>query len=74
MAEEDYELWCICETESRPVKVFISPTKDIYDLTDLIAEKRFSWNYTAGDLILTKVRYIMISMQRYDLIMSRRLM
>jgi hypothetical protein len=72
--EEDYEFWCLCENDQQPFRFFISPTKIVFDLKMLIVEGRFKGNYHAAELTLTKVRHIMISMQRYDLITSRRLM
>jgi hypothetical protein len=60
MTEENYELWYLLEHEPIVFKVSISPTKDVYDLKELIRQLHGQalQQYSAGYLIIMKVRHI----------------
>ena len=67
MAEEkleNYDLWCLCEHNTNPFKVSISPTRTIFSLKELIHQVRGLVRYHPTELDLTKVHYmIMLSMR-----------
>ena len=79
MAEETYDLWCLCEhcDDTKDFKVSISPTKDVYDLKELIHQELALVRYDPAELDLIKVHdlvkvdYIMIFIGHYDLTSHR---
>jgi hypothetical protein len=56
------KLWCYLEGDNEIFRISISPTQTIYDLKEQIChECSNSIKCDAAQLALTKVRYIMIS-------------
>lgn len=63
---EELELWCCLEGDCSYFQVSILPSKNIYALKEKIYNtQRYQNTVRVQDLILHKVRYIMMSMREH---------